>query len=50
MTREAKIEWLKNASNEELLRQLISFEAANSYGKYDEDIELTKSEILRRMK
>ena len=49
MTREQKIEWLRNASNEELLKQLISFEGGNRFGKYDEDIELTKAEILHRM-
>ena len=46
---EYKKAWLQNASNERLLNQLISLEAGNSYGKYAEDIELTRAEILRRM-
>lgn len=49
MTTEEKKAWLKNATNEELLSQLISFEAGNSFGKYAEDIELTRAEILSRM-
>lgn len=49
MTVEQKKEWLKNASDEELLNQLIHFEKANNYGKLDEDIELTRMEILNRM-
>lgn len=49
MTREQKLEWLKNAGNEVLLRQLVNLNAGNSFGKYDEDIELTQNEILRRM-
>ena len=49
MTTEEKKAWLKNATNEELLRQLISFEAGNSFGKYAKDIELTRAEILSRM-
>lgn len=49
MTREEKQNWLENASNEELLKQLVSFEKYNEYGKNDEDIALTKAEILKRM-
>lgn len=49
MTREQKIEWLRNATDKELLRQLVSFEMGNKYGCYDEDIDLTENEILRRM-
>lgn len=49
MTREEKKNWLENANNEVLLRQLISLETRNNFGELDEDIELTKSEILRRM-
>ena len=49
LNKEQKIEWLRNASNDELLKQLISFEGGNHFGKYDEDIELTKAEILHRM-
>lgn len=49
MTREEKQNWLNKATNEELLRQLVSFEKYNEYGKNDEDIELTRAEILKRM-
>lgn len=49
MTIEEKKAWLQNASNEELLNQLRSLEAGNSYGRNNEDIELTRAEILRRM-
>lgn len=48
-TREEKIKWLEKADSEKLLRQLISLDGNNSFGKYDEDIELTKAEILKRM-
>ena len=34
MTREQKIEWLRNATDKELLRQLVSFEIGNKYGRY----------------
>ena len=50
MTNVQKIEWLEHAGNEELIRQLLSLEAGNSYGRYAEDIELTRSEILKRMR
>lgn len=54
MTREQKIEWLKTVSNEILLKQ---FESTNylifttEFGslKYEEDYELVKAELLRRM-
>ncbi|MCR4671948.1 MAG: hypothetical protein K5637_01755 [Lachnospiraceae bacterium] len=49
MTKEDKIHWLEEAPHEELLRQLISLESGNSYGCNDEDIQLTKAEILKRM-
>lgn len=49
LTREQKINWLRNASNEELLRQLVSLERNNNYGVNNEDIILTRTEILNRM-
>ena len=49
MTKQQKIEWTKNASNEELLEQLISFRATNRFGIHDEDIAIVKGEILERM-
>lgn len=49
MTKQQKIEWVKNAGNEELLEQLISFRATNSFGRYDEDIKIVKDEIIARM-
>lgn len=49
MTREQKIEWLTKATNEELLKQLVSFERRNEYGKLNDDIEITRAEILKRM-
>lgn len=49
MTRQQKIEWTKNASNEELLEQLITFRAENRFGKLDDDIAIVKGEILARM-
>ncbi len=49
MTREQKIEWLENASKEELLNQYVSFVNTNQFGKNNEDIALTRAEIFRRM-
>ena len=49
MTRQQKIEWTKNASNEELLEELITFRAENRFGKLDDDIKIVKDEILARM-
>ena len=61
MTKEEKQAWLRQASNEELLKQLDSipadFEAIIRYakrwgctfGEVVEDRDLTKAEILRRM-
>lgn len=49
MLRFQKEQWCKDATNEELLRQLVNLEAQNEFGKLDEDIEITRSEILRRM-
>lgn len=54
MTKEQKLEWLSKATNEELLKQLVSFEIrANNeaFGSltYAEDIEITRNEILSRM-
>jgi len=46
---EAKKTWLKEATNEDLLRQLCSLNRTNSYGCNDEDLKLTKNEILSRM-
>lgn len=41
--------WLKAATAEDLLRQLCGLERTNSYGCNDEDIKLTKDEIIARM-
>lgn len=49
MTRKEKLDWLNKASNEELLKQLCDFTNFNSYGCNDEDIKLTREEILKRM-
>jgi len=53
MTTEEKESWLKQATNEELLKQLISLEMEEarqcSYGERQKDIDLTKAEILKRM-
>ena len=49
MTIEKKLDWLSNARDEDLLRQLISLSATDRYGCNAEDIELTRNEILRRM-
>lgn len=49
MTQEQKQEWLRNATADELLRQYAEFHRTNEYGRNDTDLELTKSEIIRRM-
>ena len=53
MTREQKIEWLKNASNEELMEQYdisLKYREKDIFNKqYLESLELCKNEILRRM-
>lgn len=49
ITLEQKLAWLETASNGDLLRQLVSFEKRNEYGKLDADIDLVKAEILNRM-
>lgn len=53
MTMEQKLEWLKNATNEQLLEQLTNMvwrEATScSFGERAEDIDLAKKEILNRM-
>lgn len=36
MTNEMKIKWLVNATNEELLAQLLSFEMDNAFGSKQE--------------
>ena len=58
MKKEQKIEWIKNANNEELLDQYMrSCEGAGRYPtfsekwvEYKEDAKLCKIEILKRMK
>ena len=50
MTKQEKIEWTKNAGNEELLNQWFEFRSHNDYGVNNEDIEITLDEILKRMK
>lgn len=53
MTKEEKMEWITNASNEELLKQyLTSSEYCDKTPfnmQYREDVRLCKDEILRRM-
>jgi len=49
MTIEQKKEWLANATHDELLKQYVSFVNTNHFGKNDEDIKLTRDEIIRRM-
>ena len=53
MTREQKIEWLKNASNQELMEQYdisLKYREIDIFNKqYLESLELCKNEILRRM-
>ena len=53
MTMEQKKAWLTFATNEELLKQLVTLELEEtrdcSYGERQKDINLTKDEILRRM-
>lgn len=61
MTREQKIEWLKNASNEELVKQFERssraaddvFELSRRWGRSIdellEDYELSKAELMKRM-
>lgn len=46
---EEKRAWLKAAPAEYLLRQLCGLERGNRYGCNDEDIKLTKDEIIARM-
>jgi len=53
MTIEEKKTWLEGATNEELLKQLVTLELEEakqcSYGERQKDINLTKTEILKRM-
>ncbi|MBU5481850.1 hypothetical protein [Blautia sp. MSJ-19] len=53
MTREQKIEWLKKASNEELMKQYdSSLRNSDKYTfnmEYAEDLEICRNEILYRM-
>lgn len=49
MTREEKLNWLENAENEELLNQFYSLQSGNHFGVNNEDIAMTKAEILKRM-
>ena len=50
MTIAEKTAWLENATNEELLKQWYDFMRTNDWGCNNEDIALTKAEILKRMK
>lgn len=54
MTREQKIEWLENASNEEVLKQYeTSIRTLDRGLMFDrenlEDVQLVKAELLKRM-
>lgn len=49
MTIEQKKDWLSKATPDELLQQYVSFVNGNHFGKNDEDIALTRAEIVRRM-
>ena len=46
---EEKERWVQNASNRQLINQLISFYSKNRFGKFDDDIELVETEIFKRM-
>ena len=48
-TIEQKMEWIKNATADELLHQYVTFVNNNHYGVHDEDIKLVHDEIVRRM-
>lgn len=49
MTREEKINMLAQADDEEILQCYLELIIYNLLGTLDEDIELTKAEILKRM-
>lgn len=54
MTREQKVEWLENATAEELLKQyetsLRTYDKGMCFDKENlEDLNLVKTEILKRM-
>lgn len=55
MTKEEKINWLRKSTNEEVLDQLLSAQSRLSYSgigeqvEAQEDVELAREEILRRM-
>ena len=56
MTREERIEWLKNATNEEVVNQLrwavagIYSDMIELQARWNEDYELITAELLKRMK
>lgn len=41
--------WIANAGNKELPKQWYTFQRDNEYGRYNDDIQMVESEILRRM-
>lgn len=54
MKAEAKIEWLKNATNEEVVKQYTEALRLHEINKglndlYLEDVEIAKAELLKRM-
>ena len=52
LTIKEKMDWLAQATNEELLNQLIGMEkrtCGEYYGELGEDLRITKAEILKRM-
>lgn len=49
MTRQEKIDKLAQADDEAILRCYGGLMSNNRWGELDEDIELTKAEILKRM-
>jgi hypothetical protein len=49
MTTEQKLNWLANATADELLKQYVSLQATDHFGCNSEDIKLTYNEIIRRM-
>ena len=49
MTVQQKMDWLANATPDELLQQYVSLVNTNQFGKNDVDITLTHAEIIRRM-
>lgn len=50
MTREQKVAYVQNLSNEQLIKEFTEAVLANDYGSHAEYIADLKAEMLRRMK